>query len=221
MEYRDPNPTCLFKKPHYNSLWLIKTHFDSLFRRAFPIFILHVDFAFPIVVLPAFAHLFAFACQTIVLPFHLIYRHALFSFCILFLYSLSIWCQVCLYCTVQSWIFLYCALCSFLLLFLLLLSISSILMIFLKTVSKILVQHAPNTHMWLVPSHSGLLHHTPPYLHEFLGGFFCCCYLFPDFCLFFHNMFYNLHSQGHNFFFIVVHCLFYFSLNKCQFPDYS
>jgi hypothetical protein len=39
--------------------------------------------------------------------------------------------------------------------------------IFLKIVSKMVVQHAPNTLLWIVPSHLGVLHHSSPFLHEF------------------------------------------------------
>jgi hypothetical protein len=41
---------------------------------------------------------------------------------------------------------------------------------FMNLISIIPVQQAPNTHLWLIPSHLGLLH-APPSLDEFLGGF--------------------------------------------------
>jgi hypothetical protein len=73
-----------------------------------------------------------------------------------------------------------------------------------KLYPKFLVQHAPNTHLWLVPSHSGLLLRASPYFHKLLGIVFCCCDLFPDFYFLFHNIFYDLCSQGHKFFFVIM-----------------
>jgi hypothetical protein len=90
--------------------------------------------------------------------------------------------QVCFYYALHSRMCPYCTLVSYLPLFLLMSHTSAILGIFLKIVSKILVQHAPNTHLWQVLSHSSMLHRTPPCLHNIFGGFFCChdfhCYLF-------------------------------------------
>jgi hypothetical protein len=57
---------------------------------------------------------------------------------------------------------------------------------------KLPVQQAPNTHLWLVPSHSGLLHVLPlcnELLSDSLNGLYLCdncdllcCYLFYGLC---------------------------------------
>jgi hypothetical protein len=78
--------------------------------------------------------------------------------------------------------------------FLLLLRTSSILSIFMYIISKIPVQQAPNTHLWLVPSHLGLLC-APPSLDEFLGGFLNFHNFLYYFFLCFHNLFDPLQSR--------------------------
>jgi hypothetical protein len=123
---------------HYDSLQLMTTH--SL-----------------CVIFPAFSCL-----HVLFLPFLL---HVDFSFFISFFISLSLFpCappNARLLCTlILNAPLLYTSIMSSLISSLL--CISSTLRIFLNIASKMPIQQAPNTHPWLVLSHSGLLCHSLP-----------------------------------------------------------
>jgi hypothetical protein len=65
-----------------------------------------------------------------------------------------------------------------------------------KTGPKILSQQAPNTHLWLIPSHSGLLLCSLPCHNELLKSFLCGCDLLLCLCFLHQNPLCCLHGNG-------------------------
>jgi hypothetical protein len=154
------------------------------------------------------------AHQTSMLPFTFFFYSLLYSPAFLSAkYVLTTHCNTACASTahsqVQMW--LCCELHSYLFLFLLLLCISSILSIFMNTLIQMPIQQTPNTHMWLLKNHSGLLC-TPPCLYEILGGVRYFPNILYYLCLCSQNFLYTLHSQGREILFCVMHCLIHFSL---------
>jgi hypothetical protein len=95
---------------------------------------------------------------------------------------------------------------------------SSVLSIFLTNVfQKFLFQQAPNSHLWLIPSHSGMFL-ALPCRENFLRGFLFYPHFFDDLCLFLCDSLIPLHSQTYDSFLFFVHFLFDLSLHSSDIP---
>jgi len=161
-------------------------------------------------------------CRTVFLLFHLLsslyFFYALFLYFILFFYSSAKY-VLSTHCTPKCdsiensrayFVFL-----------LLLLRTYSILRIFMNIISTMHIQHAPNTHPWLIPSHSGLLCYTFPCLHQILEGLPDCLYLFCHFFLFTQNFLHGLCYPSCEIILNILHCLLHSDLCSVQIPYHT
>jgi hypothetical protein len=95
-----------------------------------------------------------------------------------------------------------------------LLCASSILIIFSQNViPKNPIQQVPNTHPWLVLSHS-ILFPSLPCHNCFLGGFLCYLHLFDDVGLYFCDLLGPLRIQSCQFLLCFICCMFYLSVHS-------
>jgi hypothetical protein len=81
-----------------------------------------------------------------------------------------------------------------------------------------LSHQAPNTHMWLIPSHSVLLLRSLPRRNELLKIFLRGCNLFLSLCFLHQNPICFLHGNGGlQFLWVVLYCFLYYALYSRKF----